>query len=186
MVSSEFQVLTARYLSILGLNESASTAELKSAYRREILKWHPDKFHNDPANLPAATERAKEINVANEYLCELHESGVLPRSTRRTNGQRSSQPQPQDTYRTQHTYNRKPFTPGFPDPGVFEVFVRSSHIISAGYNRTTQTLYIKFDEDVVYSYLHVPESVFAAFMAAESHGKFAHRNIYHQYQSVRH
>jgi curved DNA-binding protein CbpA len=186
MVSSEFQVLTARYLSILGLNESASTAELKSAYRREIFKWHPDKFHNDPANLPAATERAKEINAANEYLSELHESGVLPRSTRRTNGQRSSQPQPQDTYRTQHTYNRKPFTPGFPDPGVFEVFVRSSHIISAGYNRTTQTLYIKFDEDVVYSYLHVPESVFAAFMAAESHGKFAHRNIYHQYQSVRH
>ncbi len=93
---------------------------------------------------------------------------------------------PQQAYRTQHTYNRKSFTPGFPDPDVFEVFVKSSHIVSAGYNRTTATLYIKFDGNVVYSYIHVPESVFSAFMSAESHGKFAHRNIYHQYESVRH
>jgi curved DNA-binding protein CbpA len=180
-------MLLADHLSILGLDASTSTADLKAAYRREIGKWHPDRFHSDPANQPAATERAKKINAAYEHLSELHELGYLPRSTPRPNGQRATPPppRPQQAYRTQHTYNRKPFTPGFPDLNVFEVFVRSSHIISAGYNRTTQTLYIKFDGDVVYSYLHVPESVFTAFMAAESHGKFAHRYIYHQYQSIR-
>lgn len=177
----------ADHLSILGLDASASTGELKAAYRREMGKWHPDRFHNDPANQPAATERAKKINAAYEYLSELHERGVLP-PTPRTNGHRPTppSPQPRQAYRTQHTYNGKPFTPGFPDPNVFEVFVRSSHIISAGYNRTTQTLYIKFDGDVVYSYLHVPEAVFNAFMSAESHGKFAYRHIYHHYQSIRH
>ena len=171
------------YLFILGLDAAASTAELKTAYRREISKWHPDRFHGDPANQSAATERAKKINDAYEHLSELHELGSLPLSTSRTNGQRATPPPQPQAYRTQHTYNQKSFTPGFPDPSVFEVFVKSSHIISAGYNRTTQTLYIKFDGDVVYSYLRVPESVFTAFMSAESHGKFAHRYIYYQYQS---
>jgi KTSC domain/DnaJ domain len=185
-------MLLTDHLSILGLDASASTAELKKAYRREINKWHPDRFHSDPAEQPAATERAKKINAAFEYLPEQHECGSLPRSASDPNGQRATPPppqpppQPQQAYRAQHTYNRKSFTPGFPDPSVFEVFVRSSHIISTGYNRATQTLYIKFDGDVVYSYLHVPESVFTAFMSAESHGKFARRNIYHQYQSIRH
>ncbi len=180
-------MLLADHLSILGLDVSASTADLKAAYRREISKWHPDRFCSDPANQPAATDRAQKINAAYEHLSELHELGSLPRSAPRPTGQRPTPPpQPQQAYRTQHTYNRKSFTPGFPDLSVFEVFVRSSNIISAGYNRTTQTLYIKFDGDVVYSYLHVPESVFTAFMSAESHGKFAHRNIYHQYPSKRH
>jgi curved DNA-binding protein CbpA len=180
-------MLLAEHLSILGVEESTSTADLKTAYRREMNKWHPDRFHSDLANQPAANERAKKINAAYEYLSELHELGSLPRSRLRSNERATPPPpRPQQEYRTQHTYNKKSFTPGFPDPSVFEVFVRSSHIISAGYNRTTQILYIKFDGDVVYSYLHVPESVFTAFMSADSHGKFAHRYIYHQYQSIRH
>ncbi len=164
------------HFSVLGLDASASATELKAAYRREISKWHPDRFHSDPVNQPAATERAKKINAAYEHLSELHEIGSLPRSTPRAAPAQPSKPQ--QAYRTQHTYNRKSFTPGFPDPDVFEVFVKSSHIVSTGYNRTTATLYIKFDGNVVYSYIHVPESVFSAFMSAESHGYFAYRNIF--------
>ena len=133
--------------------------------------------------LPKATEHSKRINAAYEHLSELFEIGSLPHSKSRTNPTPSSKPQ--QTYRTQHTYNRKPFTTGFPDPNVFEVFVKSSHIISTGYDRITGTLYIKFEGNVVYAYLHVPESVFSDFLAAESHGKFAHRSIYQQYKSVR-
>ena len=89
------------------------------------------------------------------------------------------------TDRTQRKYDRKPFTPGFGDPGVSEVFVESSHIISTGYDRAKEILYIKFEGDRVYAYFHVPESVFSDFLAAESHGRFASRYIYWQYEYVR-
>jgi len=126
-----------------------------------------------------ATERAKRINAAFEYLSELLEIGLLPRYSSRAKTAHTSTPQ--RTYRTQHTYNGKPFTTGFPDPNVFEVFVKSSCFIPAGYDKNTGTLYLKFVGDRVYAYLDVPKSVFADFLAAESHGKFAHRHIFGRY-----
>lgn len=172
------------HLFILGLNASASPTELKAAYRREISKWHPDRFQSDSANLFFSTERSKKINAAYEHLSKLHEIGSLPRSATHTTPRRT--PQPQQSYDTQNTYHRKSYTPGFPDRGVVEVFVKSSHIVSAGYKRSSMTLYIKFGDNAVYSYLHVPETVYAAFISAQSHGKFAHRQIYFQYPSIRH
>jgi hypothetical protein len=62
------------------------------------------------------------------------------------------------------------------------VFVKSSAIVSTGYDRTKETLYIKFKNGGVYAYLRVPESVFSAFLAAESYGKFLHRHILWQYK----
>lgn len=172
----------ADHLSILGLTESASAAEMKSAYRREMQKWHPDHFSSEPASQKIATERAKSINAAFEYLSELYEKGSLPRSTRGTKEHHQSRPQQQGTYRTQHRHNGKSFTPGFPDPSVVEVFVKSSAFISAGYNPKTQTLYLKFRSNVIFDYVDVPESVFLAFLSAESKGKFANRYIFSQYR----
>ncbi len=170
----------ADHLLILKLDSCESKAQLTDAYQLEILKWHPDRFHCDPVMQPKATKHATKINAAFEYLSELLERDPLPCSTPRANTTSTSNPQ--QAYRTQHTYNRKPFTPGFGDPNVFEVFVKSSHIISIGYDHTKGTLYIKLEGDYVYAYLHVPETVFSDFLAAESHGKFAHRYIYRQYE----
>lgn len=167
------------YLFILGLDSGASAIELKTAYRREISKWHPDRFHNDPTKHLEANERAKSINVAYEHLSELLDFSPLP-STKTAQTSKTY-----TTYRTQHTYNRKSFTLGFPDPTVFEVFLKSSNIVSTGYNSITGTLYIKFEGNVIYSYFNVPESVFLSFVSADSHGKFAHRNIYPKYKSFR-
>jgi hypothetical protein len=114
----------------------------------------------------------------------LLELGHLPRSTHYTCSAKNSKPE--RAYRTQHTYNRKSFTRGFPDPDVFEVFVESSHIVSIEYSRATKTLYIKFDRNSVHSYLNVPEAIFSDFLTAESHGKFAHLHIYHKYACIHH
>ncbi|MBI3830948.1 MAG: KTSC domain-containing protein [Planctomycetes bacterium] len=172
----------AEYLLILGIDSCESETQLKAAYRREMKRWHPDLFHKNPEMLSTATDRARKINDAFEHLSELLEIGPLPNETVRANTPPASKPQQE--YRTQHTYNRRPFKTGFPNPNVFEVFVKSSHIISIGYSRANRTLYIKFDGGSVYGYLNVPESMFSDFIEAESHGKFAHRNIYSQYKYV--
>lgn len=53
------------YYQILGVSKSASDAELKAAYRKQALLWHPDR--NKSAE---ATEKFKEINQAYEVLSD--------------------------------------------------------------------------------------------------------------------
>mmetsp|Transcript_45505 Transcript_45505/g.89519 ORF Transcript_45505/g.89519 Transcript_45505/m.89519 type:complete len:846 (-) Transcript_45505:143-2680(-) len=50
---------------ILGVERSAATTEIKQAYRKLALKWHPDK---NADNVEEATERFKEIQEAWEIL----------------------------------------------------------------------------------------------------------------------
>ena len=54
---------TRDYYDILGVSKSASAAEIKSAYRKLALKWHPDRNKDSGAN-----EKFKEINEAYEVL----------------------------------------------------------------------------------------------------------------------
>ena len=51
------------YYDILGVSKSASGAELKAAYRKQALQWHPDRNKS-----PEAEKRFKEINEAYEIL----------------------------------------------------------------------------------------------------------------------
>jgi len=54
------------YYEILGVSRDASQEDIKKAYRRLALKYHPDRAKNDKD----AQEKFKEINQAYEVLCD--------------------------------------------------------------------------------------------------------------------
>ena len=58
--------MAKNYYEILGVDKSATQAEIKSAYRKLVKQYHPDLHPNDPE----AAAKFKEINEANEVLSD--------------------------------------------------------------------------------------------------------------------
>lgn len=53
------------YYELLGVSKNASDQEIKTAYRKQALKWHPDRNKS-----PEANAKFKEINKAFEVLAD--------------------------------------------------------------------------------------------------------------------
>ena len=59
---------------VLGVPESASDEEIKTAYRNLAKKYHPDNYNDSPlADL--AEEKMKEINEAYDRICDMRRNG---------------------------------------------------------------------------------------------------------------
>ena len=61
------------YYKILGVNRNASDDELKKAYRKQALKWHPDRNKD---NKKEAEEKFKDISEAYEVLSDKDKRSV--------------------------------------------------------------------------------------------------------------
>src|SRR5919206_1418081 len=62
------------YYEILGVARSASDDDIKKAYRRLALQYHPDRN-----NAPEATERFKEATEAYQVLSDAEKRGLYDR-----------------------------------------------------------------------------------------------------------
>ena len=64
------------YYADLGVSKTASEAELKKAYRKLAMKWHPDKNKD---NLKVAEEKFKKISEAYDVLSDKEKRKVYDR-----------------------------------------------------------------------------------------------------------
>ena len=59
------------YYEVLGVDKNASENDIKKAYRKAAMKYHPDKFANaSDAEKKDAEEKFKEINEAYQVLSD--------------------------------------------------------------------------------------------------------------------
>ena len=65
----------ADYYEVLGVSRDASDQELKSAYRKMALKYHPDRNPGDHA----AEEKFKQASEAYQVLCDTDKRAAYDR-----------------------------------------------------------------------------------------------------------
>jgi molecular chaperone DnaJ len=64
------------YYEVLAISRTSSAEEIKSAYRKAALKWHPDR---NPENKSAAEERFREATEAYSVLSDDQKRGAYDR-----------------------------------------------------------------------------------------------------------
>ncbi|XP_059472620.1 dnaJ homolog subfamily B member 6 isoform X1 [Neocloeon triangulifer] len=141
------------YYRVLELQRTASTAEIKKAYKRLALKWHPDKNQN---NIEEATKKFKEISEAYEVLVD--------EDKRRLYDQRHQKP---SYTRPTRSFNARSF---FESP-FHRFFDKKRRVYDQygkeGLNGGSATRRSRYEDDFGFGYPHFtfrdPEEVFREF-----------------------
>ncbi|KAB1264531.1 DnaJ-like protein subfamily B member 8 [Camelus dromedarius] len=69
----------ANHYEVLGLQAGASPEDIRKAYRRLALRWHPDK---NPGNKEEAERRFKQVSEAYEVLSDCRRRSAYDRAGR--------------------------------------------------------------------------------------------------------
>ncbi len=64
------------YYEVLEVAKNASDADIKKAYRRLAMKWHPDK---NPDNSEEAAKKFQEIGEAYDVLSDMEKRAIYDR-----------------------------------------------------------------------------------------------------------
>lgn len=70
------------YYSVLGIRKDASFSDIRSAYRKLALKWHPDRWAKNPSAAGDANRRFQKIQEAYGVLSDkgkrsMYDAGFL-------------------------------------------------------------------------------------------------------------
>ncbi|XP_040609205.1 dnaJ homolog subfamily B member 2 isoform X3 [Mesocricetus auratus] len=128
----------ASYYEILDVPRSASADDIKKAYRKKALQWHPDK---NPDNKEFAERKFKEVAEAYEVLSDKHKREIYDRYGREgLTGAGTAPSQPETggmgpgftfTFRSPEEVFREFFGSGDPFSELFD-FSSSSFSFSPG------------------------------------------------------
>lgn len=129
------------YYEMLEVTKVSSEAEIKKAYRRLALKWHPDK---NPDNQKEAEKRFKEISEAYEVLSDKSKRDIYDRYGKEglTRGSGGSS-------RSQNAHYEHQFDP-FAGFGGFGFHFRSPHDIFEEFFGT-KNIFDLFDDDNMFN-----------------------------------
>jgi len=76
---------------ILGVSQDCTWSELRTAYRRQVQKHHPDRYQQQPDRQHVAEERMLELNRAFDTLAEYYKkNGHLPVSLQKQSPDKTS------------------------------------------------------------------------------------------------
>ena len=74
-------LIRRNYYEVLGVPSTASLNDIRNAYRKKALRYHPDRNVN-----PGAAERFKQINDVYQTLSDYQKRAEYDRNLRKTNG----------------------------------------------------------------------------------------------------
>ena len=156
------QTLNDSHFELLGLSRQPTNEDIKKAFRKQSMLWHPDKFSNDKNKWDDAHNKYLKILEAYELLKKYY----LPKTKVAEKINRNNF---KSNNKTEYGENGR-------------IKVKSSNVNTVGYNSLTKTLQVEFKSGSIYEYYEVPEEVYIAFMNAESKGKFGISNIFYKYK----
>ncbi|KAL7293798.1 hypothetical protein TKK_0012860 [Trichogramma kaykai] len=155
------------YYKILEVSRTANSVEIKKAYRKLALKWHPDK---NPENLEEANKRFKEISEAYEVLIDdTQRRRYDQRFSSRRSTSRSSNcyttSSPGGHYTHRNTYFESPFQRFFDKKRrTYDQYGKDGLNMPGGKRRHDDDFNFHFDSFV----FRDPEDVFREFFGGNS------------------